>query len=132
MFVWNVSGACPARVWRILGLACLFSRLAHVGLSCVWRVSGACLEGVLRVSAACVWCVSGACLARVCIVSGARLVRVCILCVWRVSGACLERVWRVGRARRACGAYKVRRERECCVSGMCLVRFLLVSGRSLV
>jgi hypothetical protein len=62
----------------------------------VWRVSGACLACVWRLSAAwCVWCVSGACLARVWCPSGACLVRVSVLCVWCLSGACLARVWRV-------------------------------------
>jgi hypothetical protein len=89
------------------------------------------LARVWRVSAACVWCVSGSCLARVWLVSGAWLVRVCIFGVWSVSGARLERVWRVASARRACGAYAVRREHCFCVSRSCLVRDLLASGTSM-
>jgi hypothetical protein len=71
-----------------------------------------------------VWRASCACLLRV---SG-----VCLVRVGRVSGACLERVWRVAPARRACGTYMVRRERDLCASGTCLVSVLLVSGASLV
>jgi hypothetical protein len=127
-----VSGACLARVWRIFGLAVVCFRGAR---KLVYLMSGSCLACVWRVSSACqlrVSCVSGACLARVWLVSGPWLVRVCALCVWRVSGACLERVWRVAPARRACGTYMMRRERDVCVSGTCLGRVLLVSGASLV
>jgi hypothetical protein len=138
--VWSVSGAlrlrggrvqrawCVAtvtyvyreRVWCAYcpGLAHLlfsggvFSSLARVGLSCVWRVSGACLARVWRASDECVFRVSGACLARVWLVSGASLVRVVFLCVWRVSEACLEGVWRVEPAWRACGTYMARRDSD--------------------
>jgi hypothetical protein len=92
MCVWNMSGACLARVWRIFCLAAVCCQALRV---LVYHVYGACLARVWRASAACVWCVSGACLARVWLVSGARLVHVCVcVClarVWSVSGACLAR-----------------------------------------
>jgi hypothetical protein len=97
----------------------------------VWvhHVSGACLARVWCASGACLLRASGARLARVWCKSGASLVRVCVFCV---SGACLQRVWRVAPARRACGTYMVRRERDLFATGACLVRVFLVSGASLV